>query len=543
MVGAKTGRGGDLAAGILIAGVFLTLELVLRHAALVEPDSVRMSYGIAHAIRSGEGLAARDLYGRAVSFGYYALFVRCFPALGAELSALPALMNALNVFCVSAAFIPLVLWMSRLWGRGVAVFSAVLLATAPVIYELGGAGHPSGPAFFLLNTALAIFLVQDRRDGPAFWRIALATAVLFAGATLRATVLLAAPLFPLLGLASRRSAPAAAPAGRPGRVVAAGVAVGVVAALGFLVLQGQVMELAPPRIIAGEGEAAPARIGPVSLLVEHLRTAASGPALAKGFVVSALGVGPLVFVLGWIGIAAAFGRREWALASAAALLLLTNLALWAPHPTPSRHFHQTYLMLVPAAVLWLRSLMRPRHRIRAAAALVALNLLSMAVAYPVIAAKYRFAFVKILPRRTSTRVPMGDPYTNRFWVRRRVAIEVAEARELAAAAEPRLLVFGSPVSLRLLFEITSGSPSYELGYERRYGAVLITAETPQTDYLIHEFAGGKNLPPGELMERIAAAGDLKDFAIAVAPADRLVASEVIVPEGYRRFALQPLPEL
>jgi hypothetical protein len=536
MFNAKTGRSGNLAAGILVAGIFLLLELALRNTALVEPDSVRMSYGIAHAIRSGEGLAARNLYARAVSFGYYELFLQFFPRFGVELAALPAFMNALNMICMSAAFIPLVLWMSRLWGRGVGVLSAVLLATAPVIYELGGAGHPSGPAFFLINLALAIFLVHDRQEGPGVVRTALATAVLFTAATLRATALLTIPLFPLLALAAPPLSPQRGSARR--RIVIAGLAMGVVAACGFLVLQSRVMEMAPPRIVAPDAPAA-GRIGPWDLLVDHLRTAGQPAVLAKGLVVSAIGMGPLVFVLGWIGIAAAFYRRERAFAAAAMLLLATNLVLWAPHPTPSRHFHQTYLMLVPCAVLWLKPLVRPRYRAWGAAGLVALNLVSMAAAYPPIATSYRFAFVKVLPRRTSTRVPMGDPYTNRFWVRRRVALEVSQARELAAAPEPRLLVFAGPVALRLLFEITACSPSYELDYRYRYGAFLIGVETPKTNYMVYEYSGGKDAP-WTVMDRIAATGDLEDFAVALPAVDRLVAGEVVVPESYRRFELEPL---
>jgi hypothetical protein len=537
MSGVGGDRGRVLIAGLLVAGAFGGLELALHHSALVEPDSVRMSYGIVHAIQSGEGLSARDLYGRAVSFGYYTLFLQAIQHFGIRLSALPAFMNALNMVCMSAAFIPITLWMSRLWGLGVAVLSASLLAIAPVIFELGGAGHPSGPAFFFLNTALAIFLVPGPR--VRLWATALAACVLFVAATMRATVLLTAPLFPLLALARGRATPEDEVAERPVVMAIAGVAIGVLAGVGFFVLQSRVMALAPPRIV-DLGDLAAGKLTAMSLLREHLRSA-SAATLAKGLVVSAIGIGPLIWALGWIGIAAAFVRRDWAFACAAFLLVLTNLALWAPHPTPSRHFHQTYLVLAPAAVLWLRSLAKPRYRVWAGAVLVGLNLLSMAAAYPVIASNYRFAFVKVLPRRTSTRVPMGDPYTNRVWVRRRIALEEAEARELAAAAEPRLLVFGSPVALRLIFQIASSSPSYRLDYERRFGAVLVDAKTPKTRYLIYEFTGGPNLPPAELMQRIAAAGELKDFAVAIVPVDRIVASEVIVPRGYRQFELEPLP--
>jgi hypothetical protein len=323
----------------------------------------------------------------------------------------------------------------------------------------------------------------------------------------------------------------------------AGLAIVCFAVLGFLVLQDRVMEMAPARIVAGDDPLETGQVRAWSLLGEHLRSAVSGAALAKGLVVSAVGVGPLIFALGWIGIAAAFRRGDWPFASGALILLLMNVALWGPHPTPSRHFHQTYLVLVPAAVLWLSSRVRLARRTLGAIALVALNLLSMVVAYPVIVSHYRFAFVKVLPRRTSTRVPMGDPFTNRFWVRRRVALEEAEARELAQAGVPRVLVLGSSVSLRLIFEITSQSPSYRLDYFRRYGAVLIAAETPKTQYLIYEYAGGRNVTPVELMQRIAAAGDLRDFAVAVVPVDRPVGSEVVVPAGYSRFELRPVPVL
>jgi hypothetical protein len=511
---------------LLLALSFLLLELALRHSALVEPDSVHMGYGIANAIRSGEGLAARDLYGRGVSFGYHLLFIHGFPLLGAPLSALPLHMNWLNMVSMAAAFVPLVLWMSRLWGRGVALAAAGLLAATPVLFELGGSGHPSGPAFLCLNTALLLYLAA-LGSGPRRRAVLLAgaAAVAFACAALRGTALLAFVLFPFLGLYAPR------PAGEERRArrqaVAAGLAVGLVAALAFLVAQEAALAVAP----AG-------RRGALEQLGAHLATPLDGRAILKGLAVWATGMGPLLLAAGWVGLAHAW-RRHRAFAWAALALLVPSLVLWFPNPTPSRHFHLTYLVLAPAAVLWLRAWAGRRFGL-AAVLLLALNIASMAAAYPLVLRHYRFSYVQILPRRTSTRVPLGDPATNRIWVRRRVALEERQASELALTAEPRVLVLGSAAALRLIFHVVSESPRYRLYYQVRHGAPMIDLATPGTSYAIYEYAGGPYPTPAALMRDIAAAGEFRDHIVAVIPVDRPVRDAPDVPPGYTGYQFAPL---
>ncbi len=514
--------------GFLLAVCFLLLQLAFRNTALVEPDSVHMSYGIAHAIRSAEGLAARDLYGRGVSFGYYLLFIHVFPLLGAPLRSLPQYMNALNVLCMAASLVLLVVWMNRLWGRGPALAATALLATTPVLFELGGSGHPSGPAFLCLNGALALYLAAvapGARPRPAL--LAGAAVLAFACAALRGTAILSFVLFPILGLLLR-------PAGHPGHppvrrrpVVLAGIGVGLVAALAFLAAQQLVLAAAPG-----------GTRGALEQLRAHMATPLASRAILKGLAVWATGMGPLLLGVGWIGLVTAW-RRDRIFALAALALLVPSLILWFPNPTPSRHFHLMYLVLVPAAVLWLRA-RAGRHFALASVFLLALNLVSMAVAYPIVVKHYRFSYQQVLPRRTSTRVPLGDPVTNRIWVRRRVALEEAAARDLAACGAPRLLVFGSPASLRLIFHIVSESSSYRLVYTTRHGAPMIDALTPETRYAIHDYGGGGNMTPARLMREIAAAGEFRDFAVAAIPVDRPVEGAAEVPPGYERHEFAPL---
>lgn len=490
-----------------------------------------MSYGIAHAIRSGEGLAARDLYGRGVSFAYHLLFIYVFPLLGVPLRSLPLYMNGLNMLCMAASFVPLVLWMSRLWGRGVALAAAGLLATTPVLFELGGAGHPSGPAFLLLNVALALFLAAvapGARQRPVL--LGGAAAAAFACAAFRGPAILAFVLFPLLGLLLCPEARPGEPPGGRRRVVLAGIGVGLVAALAFLVAQQFVLAAAPG-----------GTRGALEQLRAHVATPLAGRAILKGLAVWATGMGPLLLGVGWIGLVTAW-RRDRIFAWAALALLVPSLILWFPNPTPSRHFHLTYLVLVPAAVLWLRARAGRRFAL-AAVLLLALNLVSMAAAYPIVVEHYRFSYAQVLPRRTSTRVPLGDPVTNRIWVRRRVALEEAVACDLAASGAPRLLVFGSPASLRLIFHIVSESSSYRLVYTTRHGAPMIDALTPETRYAIHDQGGGGNMTPARLMREFAAAGEFRDFAVAAIPVDRPVEVAVTVAPGYERYEFAPLPVL
>ena len=516
--------------GLLFALGFLLFQLpFLYREGLVEADSVRVSYGIAHAIRSGEGLAARDMYGRTFSFGYYWLFITLYPLLFKSLVPLVGCMNGLSLVCVSASFLPLYLWMNLLWGRAVAVAAAALLATTPVVFELGGAGHPEGPAFLALNIALALFLhaqaPEARRRGV---KVALAAAIAFLAAILRADVLLGFPLFPLL-------APIAAGPGSRGRGLAAGALVAFLAAAGFFAAQAAVVLAVPPRVTPIPGGTFTGKLGILTFLAEYWAIAKQVRSLTKGIAVWATGLGPVLLAMGFLGTVAAF-RRPRGFAWAALAILVVNGGFWLPDPTPSRHLLMTFLVLVPAAVLWVRDHVPPARFAAAVAVLLALNLASMAAAYPVVVRSYPFRYVSLLPRRVNTWVPMGDPISNRIWTRRQVRLETVEARQMAASGEPRLLVLGSFVTVRLLYEIYAFSPAYEISYVWRHGAFLAHAITPETEYLIYDYAAEPTqITPREFVERIAEASDLKDFAIAIVPSDQPVVGAAEVPSGYRAF--------
>ncbi len=530
-------------AGLLIAAIFLSLQILLGYSSVVEPDSVRMSYGLAHAIRSGEGLGARDLYGRAVSFGYYALFLVMPRGLLSDPARLSLLMNWLSMLSVAGSFVPLVLWMSRLWGPAMAVAAAVLLATSPVLLEIGGYGHPAGPAFLCSNLALAFFLCgfAPRATG-GWWSLAAAVVAALAAAILRATSMVLLPLLPLLGIMIARDTALVTRRAANLRIVGGGVLVAVVTIGTFLALQSKVMAIAPERMVPVPGSTLEGAVSAGALLKEHLAPIGARPFL-KGVVAWATGLGPLLLVLGGIGVLTAIRRRDWAFSFAAWAVLVPSLILWLPNPTPSRHFHSTFLVLVPAALIWIRVRFGSDRFALVAVLLVVLNIASMAMLRPAIVASYNFAFAKVLPHRVSTRVPLGDPITNRIWVRRRVDLELAYARQLASTAERRVLVFGSPVALRLLYEIVTRSPDYILDYEYRHGAVIVRAVTAVTEYWIYEYVGGESPPPAAVMAGMAAAGECRDCAVAIVPCDRPVSGAAEVPPGYREFAFSTPPAM
>lgn len=513
-------------AGLLLALVFFLIELPLLYRdGPVEADGVRMSYGIANAIRSGEGLASRDMYGRTFSFGYYALFLGIYPHVWGSFTPLVTCMNAFNLVCVSAAFIPLVLWMSALWGRRVGLAAGALLATTPILFELGATGHPEGPAFLALNAALALFLESARPEARkrAILRF-LATAAAFAALTLRADVLFAFPLFVLL-------APLAKGPGSARRALATGAAVALLAVAGFFAAQAMVVA----RIPAGAGAAAGStQPNILRIFLDYWAGAKEAGNLLKGAAIWAVSLGPLLFGAGLLGTVAAFRRRERTFAWAAMAILIPAALFWLPDPSPARHFLMTFLVLVPAAVLWLRERVGPTRFAMSVVLLLVFNVASMAAAYPLVVRHYAFPLKTLLARRVSTSVPMGDPITNRIWTRRQVALEVALARELAASDEPRLFVVGTIVTNRLLYEIYAKSPAYRVEYVRRSGAFLCHAVTPRTEYWIYQYAPGQ-LTPRELLERIAGAGEFRDFAIAIIPSDNPVTGAGEVPRGYRAF--------
>jgi hypothetical protein len=518
----------DWILGAAIAALVGLAYLPFLYDGLVEADSVQVGRGIVHAIRSGEGLAARDLYGRTFSFGYYGLFIALYPLLFQSFGPLVATMNGLNLACTALSFLPMFLWMSQLWGRAVGGAAAALLATTPVVFELGGYGHPEGPAFLALNVALALFLrgiAPGQRSGPL---LAGALACAFAAATLRADVLFGFPLFVLL-------APIAAGPGRGWRAFMLGAGVTVLATAGFFAAQAVVVAMIPPRITPIPGGTFTGQLGLFAFFGEYWKIAKQTQSLAKGIAVWATGLGPLLLAAGLLGTLAAFGRRR-TFAWAAVTILVVNGVFWLPDPTPSRHLLMTFLVLAPAAALLLGDLV-PRRRFAVTVVLLAaLNLASMAAAYPIVVGNYAFKFVTLLPRRVNTWVPMGDPISNRIWAQRQVELETAEARQLAASDEPKLLVFGSFVTPRLLYELYAFAPSYQIEYTWRHGALFAHATTPKTDYWIYDYsAEPTQITPSELMQAIAAAGDFKDFAIALIPSDQPVAGAAEVPPGYRAF--------
>ncbi len=521
----------DLVLGLAVGLAFFAVEIPLLYRdGLVEADSMRVGYGIAHAIRSGEGLAARDLYGRTFSFGYYALFLAAYPLFFKGFAPLLGCMNGLNLACVSAAFIPLVTWMSALWGRGVALGTAVVLATTPVVFELGGAGHPEGPAWLALNLALALIIhgakLAGIRDAVALLG---STVAAFGALAFRADALFAFPLFPLL-------APLAAGQENRRRAFAAGVLVAAIAGGGFLIAQSAVVAMIPPRLVELPGGTFTGKVNIPAFLMEYIKVGMSVRYLLKGAAVWATGIGPLLLVAGFLGTIAAFRRPDRRFAWAAAAALLPTIAFWLPNPTPSRHFLMSFLVLVPAALLWLRERVPVGRFAAAVVLLLALNLASMAAAYPVVVRSYAWKYATLLPRRVNTWVPMGDPISNRIWTRRQVSLEAGEARQLAASGEPKLLVLGSFVCPRLLYEIYALSPSYAVDYLWRHGALLAHAKTPSSEFLIYDYAAEPSqITPREFVDRVAAAGDIRDFAVAIVPSDQPTEGGAQVPPGYRAF--------
>jgi hypothetical protein len=226
-------------------------------------------------------------------------------------------------------------------------------------------------------------------------------------------------------------------------------------------------------------------------------------------------------------------RQSFGLAALA--LILPGATFWLTNPTPSRHLLLTFLGLVPAAVLWLRSVAARRFGL-AVALTLALNLVAMDAIAPIVIKSYRFFFVNLLPRRVNLWVPLGNPVTARLWARRQLALELDETRQLADTPEPRVFVCGGWVSMRLVHELYIRG-DYQVEHMWRHGGFLYHITTPKTEYMIYDYGGPPSISSREMLERVAAAGDYRDFAIAIAPSDQPVEDPARVPAGYRELPI------
>jgi 4-amino-4-deoxy-L-arabinose transferase-like glycosyltransferase len=515
----------------LVVLAFVLAELAFAYPpAVVEADSVRVGYGIIHGAHTEQYFRARDLYGRSFSFGYYALFWAIFPRLYPSFIALGAAMNALSLLTTALALIVFHRWVKRLLGARVALGSLLLMAATPVVFELGGYGHPEGPAFLALNLAiwgLVRAFARDRRR-PAW--LAGAALLAWVAATLRADVLLAFPSFPFL-------AAAAAGSNRRFRALAAGTLVAAAAALAYFAVQSAVLALAPARVLPVPGGHFSGQPGMLRMLVEYWRNATSVGALLKGAAGWITGLGPVLLALGAIGLLPLLRHREERSFGLAALaMILPSAIFWLPNPTPSRHLLLTFLGLTPAAVYWLAERFPGRRFALTVGLTLALNLIAMDAVRPVIVRNYRFAFVNLLPRRVNLWVPMGNPIAARVWARRQVRLELEETRQLLTTIEPRVFVFGGWVAVRLIHALYARG-DYQVAYEWRHESFMYHVTTPRTEYVIYDYAGPPSMPPAELMARIAAAGDYRNFAFAIVPSDQPVTGAASIPAGYRELSI------
>ncbi|HWN82256.1 MAG TPA: hypothetical protein VNM87_09190 [Candidatus Udaeobacter sp.] len=516
------------ASPLLVILGFVLLEIALAYpGAVVEADSVRVGYGIINGIITKLYFAARDLYGRSFSYGYYALFWGLYPRLFNGFESLGAVMNGLNLISTAGALWVFHRWVKALFGGPVALASLLLISATPVVFELGGYGHPEGPAFLALNLAI-LALVRGAQGGPRAIHHLAVVGWGFAAAALRADVLLAFPALPFL-------AAAAAPSGRRGRAfVWASILVGL--AIGaFFAAQSWVVAMTPARIMPVPNSPFTGKVGMTDILIEYWRLGTSLGALTKGLAVWLTGLGPVLFVLGWIAILAALRGRQRLYALTALAMILPSAIFWLSNPTPSRHLLLTFLALVPAAALWLQAVTR-RPYARTVLLVLALNLVAMDAIYPILVRNYHFYFVNLLPRRVNLWVPMGNPITARIWARKQVALELDQMRQLANTTEPRVLVCGAWVSMRLVHELYARG-DYQVDYLWKHDSFLYHITTPRTEYLIYDYGGPPALSSKELLERVAAAGDYRDYAIAIAPSDQPVDGPAVVPPGYRELPI------
>ncbi|RCJ26597.1 hypothetical protein A6S26_14460 [Nostoc sp. ATCC 43529] len=126
-----------------------------------ERDGFRMVMGIIDSVTSRKPLGSPLLYGRNISFGYYALIDIFRPIFQKNLTIIIPITNYISSLSSILIVIPVFYLAKRYWGITTAVLANLLLIIIPVWWSTSLYGHPMIQAVFFMLIGLALIAYRS----------------------------------------------------------------------------------------------------------------------------------------------------------------------------------------------------------------------------------------------------------------------------------------------------------------------------------------------------------------------------------------------
>lgn len=126
-----------------------------------ERDGFRMVMGIIDSVTSGKPLGSPLLYGRNISFAYYALIDIFRPLFQNNFSIIIPITNYLSSLSSIFMVIPIFYLVKRYWGATTAVLANLLLILIPVWWSTSLYGHPMIQAVLFMFIGLALIAYRS----------------------------------------------------------------------------------------------------------------------------------------------------------------------------------------------------------------------------------------------------------------------------------------------------------------------------------------------------------------------------------------------
>jgi len=392
-----------------------------------EPDMGSMVVGIVYGAVTGDPLAGGLQYGMPFSFGFYRLLYWLIaPGQLSDPEHVTRVINYVGLAFSGLFALNLGLLLSRLLGRGAALFATATFLFSPLAIPFLASGHPFiGSCAFLFLGCWLLLLAAEATPAWRWAALLAALAALVVSLTLRGDIALAFPFLPAMYWAQQRQGLSAC-----WRRLALICAVVTAAFITFLVLQHP--------YVASKGGAGGSLRG-------FLDKFASFDHLDRGLVVFAMALGA--------GTAASIGfgvlrllrgsRPDRRIILALGMLAVPSLLFWLPTPQPARHFLLPVLALyVLAAVLWADRLAELKRAVACAVLVILSNQLLAEAIRPAVVGHYPWAYPSEGPRRATQQVPIGiSPLDQRANINTQARFH-EEAQALARSRPEHLLFMG-----------------------------------------------------------------------------------------------------
>ncbi|KJH71004.1 hypothetical protein [Aliterella atlantica] len=140
---------------LLILAAFCYLPFTYKNIA-GERDSFRMVMGIIDSVKSEKPLGSPLLYGRNISFVYYALIDIFKPIFKDDFALILPIMNYISSLSAVLMVIPVFFIVRKYWGITTAILANIFLILIPVWWSTSLYGHPMLQAILLMFVGLAL---------------------------------------------------------------------------------------------------------------------------------------------------------------------------------------------------------------------------------------------------------------------------------------------------------------------------------------------------------------------------------------------------